>query len=1313
MLLSGDAGLGKTRLASELGGRAAKLGFTVLWGGCSGADLEVPYLPFLEAIGNHLSTLADLTPMREGLGHAASELARVFPQIGIAPPGTSTDDPSHAKLRFFEAVVSLMRWLAAARPLLLVVEDVHWADGSTHELADYLSRRLGALPILLLATCRPEEIDRHHRMQPTLNAWRRARLRSEITLAPFAPRQVEEMVCSILDQGSIRPELRDDLYRGCDGNPFVLEELLKEALDRGHLVRAADGLNWRHMADHHVPATVTHAIVSRVDRLDRNEARTLRAAAVLGRTFAEADVSELTGLDLNTVQSSLEACVGHQLLQDDPLNVGHFRFRHSITREAVYSSIVAPRRREHHLRAADVLEAKAAPTGERARHLLLGGEVARAVPLLVQAADEAMCRYAAAEAAALCHQALPHMEDLEGRGLVSCKLGEAVLSQGDATGAEEWLTRSAQILGDVRNAAGLARARTLLGQSFWDQGRGSEAEREYDAARALLEPLGPSEELAWVYVRLAQKRGWQWDSEAAVTWASRAATVADACRSSALHAMARTYLGLGYCQQGQVDSGLQTIDDAAREAQSQGLHGVALSAVHAGIHVRVNALRTPEVPEQLNRLRMSKAFARVDELWALTSEGWCHFASGQLHQVDSCIAAARPIAEELRQFLADRDLNVLDAWVHLEKDDVGAARAVLPPLSGIDNGNAVDGSLWASIAVSLAEDDVRGAVELAQRSVRVQGASPWLSEIALDALAQGGQVIEARDLLSASNLFRGPAPEPYLLRATARMSLAVGELAAAVRDLQRAATYFVQAGEVLEDLRTRVLLVPALGDSGRADEAAACLTSVLQTARRQELFLIHRRALEAGRALGLPVSDVSPAAAPLAARDDDLDAIREARTSSVRRGDMRPESRMVPTSGAPNDGYGHSLDPPGRGGSRQGRLWVLVASAPESEASLADGPHRAAAAIIDEVQRWAIHTVRRHRGALETVAGDIIVATFEDGDDHDPRSVDALQAGMALMEKARLVGFPVRTGLAVGPMEGSHLAQASNRRLASEATNLARRLLVHADADELVLSDEAFRRVQGWVDDHRVSVTSRRLCAEGIDGLVAAYVVRASSAGRPASLGLALTAPTTQRPTHVLSNDGEYWTIEYGTAIIRVKDTKGLRDLATLVANPGRQIAAVDLATSSTLPRPVAQSDRTTLSEMGTERDIGPALDGEATRQYRQRLVDLDEDISAAELANDPERASLARREREFLLGELKVAIGLGGRHRRLLDPAERARKAVTWRIRDTIVRIEAADKSVGRHFRESVRTGAFCVYDPREAANWLVSPRGRHRPRE
>jgi hypothetical protein len=168
--------------------------------------------------------------------------------------------------------------------------------------------------------------------------------------------------------------------------------------------------------------------------------------------------------------------------------------------------------------------------------------------------------------------------------------------------------------------------------------------------------------------------------------------------------------------------------------------------------------------------------------------------------------------------------------------------------------------------------------------------------------------------------------------------------------------------------------------------------------------------------------------------------------------------------------------------------------------------------------------------------------------------------------------------------------------------------------------------------------------------------------------------------------------------VARVKHSKGVRDIAKLIAARGQSLAAVDLVNQA------GEGTKATPERgLHIEGDAGEVLDAQARAQYRARLVELDEAVRDAVGCNDPHRASRARDERTFLLSELGAATGLAGRPRVALDPAERARKAVTWRVKDSIAHIAAAHPVLGRHLRLSVRTGSFCTYEPDQPTDWRL----------
>lgn len=181
--------------------------------------------------------------------------------------------------------------------------------------------------------------------------------------------------------------------------------------------------------------------------------------------------------------------------------------------------------------------------------------------------------------------------------------------------------------------------------------------------------------------------------------------------------------------------------------------------------------------------------------------------------------------------------------------------------------------------------------------------------------------------------------------------------------------------------------------------------------------------------------------------------------------------------------------------------------------------------------------------------------------------------------------------------------------------------------------------------------------------------------------------------TALFRREGEVWTIAFEGSAFRLKDTKGLHYIAALLRQPDREIHALDLVTSAPADdRPIPAGS-----------DAGAVLDAEAKAQYKSRLDELEDEMAEAERFNDPERAGRARDEREAIAHELAAAVGLGGRDRKAVSDAERARINVTRAIKAVVDRIAENSPALARHFESTLKTGTFCVYapDPRSALKW------------
>jgi tetratricopeptide (TPR) repeat protein len=227
---------------------------------------------------------------------------------------------------------------------------------------------------------------------------------------------------------------------------------------------------------------------------------------------------------------------------------------------------------------------------------------------------------------------------------------------------------------------------------------------------------------------------------------------------------------------------------------------------------------------------------------------------------------------------------------------------------------------------------------------------------------------------------------------------------------------------------------------------------------------------------------------------------------------------------------------------------------------------------------------------------------------------------------------------------------------------------------------------------------------EGIQAL------RAVEAGGSVSAGLAAeaaSAPAAWR--NVFRREGEYWTVCYDGSVVRLKDSKGLRHLARLLAHPGREFHAVDLEAAdsqATQAAPLGPRGRTGGGELEMRPDLGDAgelLDATAKAAYKARLDELQAELDEAERFNDAVRASKARHEMDFLVGELARAVGLGGRDRRAASHAERARLNATRAIRAAMANLARANPSLGQHLSSTIRTGGYCSYtpDPRAPIAW------------
>ena len=890
VMVAGEAGLGKTRLCAEVATRAENLGSVVLRGACSDGELSLPYLPFVDAISGYLVS-ADKAWLRDQLGDARRELAQLFPQLD-ADSAPEIDDPVRAKLRLFEAITALFQVAAGSNGLVLIIEDIHWADASTRELLDYIVRRVGRAGWLLIATYRSDEIHRKHALQPLLHAWERGRMVDNVEVKPLARDDVAEMVKAIFDKDDVTREFRDFFAARSEGNPFVIEEMLKQQVEEGSIRRLDDG-GWERntIADLKLPRTVSDSILMRLEKLDPDEADVLRAASVLGTSFTYDALVDLTEQAPALVQRALQSGVQQQMIQVHEQFVSRYRWRHGLTKEAIYTDLLEPQRKTLHLRAAGVLRMQPGTEAiELAGHLLAADHWEEAVPMCLEAAQDALRRRGYREAAALYERVLPHLENGPEAGRIICRLGEANWRAGDPASAQKYLEQGVEALQQASLPLEAAHFRMTLARCYWETSQLERAHEMYELGRVTLAAAGPSEDLAVACCGLAGLYAFELNGPEAQHMAEMAVAIAGEVGAYSPLIRAYNFLGVALVYQGEIAEGLEYMDRSYAEAAERDYDWNALTALYNSVVIRLWHLRARECPALVEKLR------RLPESW------WRDLAYGRARAMMSHrlgdLEASLESARTVRGLADEGGASTFVLWARRQEAvilaEMGSAEdalSALPPIKAGDDRQELFFDYEARMRTQLA---LGRPAEAATVADRVRDAGEWaqdalIIDAACEAYTAAGRLRDAGSLLAAAVKDGIDPTTPYFLVSAARLDLAEERPADAADKARAAAKAFGSAEYRLNEMRARIVLARALFALKRPTEAAAELALVLDTARsrqaRQVVIEVTREAAHAG--IELPEAEQTPAsaAAPSGGGGDRISIVAELR-QAIRQGEF-------------------------------------------------------------------------------------------------------------------------------------------------------------------------------------------------------------------------------------------------------------------------------------------------------------------------------------------------------------------------------------------------------------------------------------------
>ncbi len=571
-LISGEAGIGKSRLVAEAKSAALAQGFLLLQGTCFQADTSYPYAPLLDLLrGFFTSRLPD--PLSVDQEPFIRELVPLLPDLALLLPDLAplpllqTLDPEQQKRHLFTVLTRFFTSQAAQQPVLLIVEDLHWCDESSLEFLLHLVRNTTSQPLFFLFTYRSEETS------PGLSHWLaqldRERLAMELALIRLSHTEVDDMLQAIFAAPHpVHTELLGTIYTLTEGNPFFVEEMLKSLIATGEL-QYVDG-TWQRRSDKSdsgdfsfVPRSVQDAVKQRVDRLSAAAKQALTLAAAAGRRFDFTLLQQVLHCNEDQLLTLMKELIAAQLVIEE--SADQFAFRHALIRQAIYSELLARERRSLHGTIAEALESLSASPSLREAHL--------------------------ADLAYHCYEAGFWSKALE----YEQRAGEKALALYAPRAAIEHLTHALDAAHQLHvtppGKVYLARGQAYETLGEFDRAR-SDYERALDTAHTVSD--GPMEWQSMIAL------GFLWaerDYEQAGAWFRRASDLAERLADPILQARSLNRLGNWLGNTGRIEEGLQAHQEALRIfEEQQNIQGMAetldlLGITYGMLGDRVNAVK--------------------------------------------------------------------------------------------------------------------------------------------------------------------------------------------------------------------------------------------------------------------------------------------------------------------------------------------------------------------------------------------------------------------------------------------------------------------------------------------------------------------------------------------------------------------------------------------------------------------------------------------------------------------------------------------------------------------------------------------------
>lgn len=828
--LVGEPGIGKTRLVSELTARADARGHTVLSGRATELERDLPFSIFVDALDEYLQSL-DPRRLQALDGGVRTELATIFPSLEL-PADRQQVAMQEERYRSYRAVRLLLERLAQRQPLVLALDDVHWADRASVELLGTLLRRPPSAPVLMVLALRPRQRD--ERLLAVVESAHRTGTLERIELGPLTPHEAQELVGSVLVG-----EESGTLYADTGGNPFYLEQLARSASRAGPSRLASSRISLEGVD---VPPVVAAALGEELALLSQETRLVLEGASIAGDPFDPDLAAAAAGVSEDDVLNALDELLRLDLVRQTDVP-RRFRFRHPLVRRAVYELTPGGRRLGAHERCAKALRERGAPASARAHHAEYAArEGDLSAVALLREAGEAAARRAPASAAQWFGSALrllpdtaPSVERIE----LLLAQANALAAIGQLGGAHAAVLEALEIVPPddealyVRLTTGCAMAEHLLG-------RQKEAQAHLETALANLRDPD-SEEAVKLMIELAVDKFHiaAWDEMR--DWAARAIEAArhlgdDALLAAALgiRAWAASLAGTGEAL-AQRDEAAELIDRLPDDVLARRIDALAHLAAAELYLDRFQA----GVDHARRGVALSRATAHGDQfpllIPALGSCLWCTGRPAESADVfDGAIEAARLIGN--LHALAWHLFNRTFAAVAQGDLDVALATAQESAELAVDLvPGPVRGHAYVALAYALLErgEPARCAELLVEHvggeELRMIGGgwrAHYLMFLTRARLEIGDRAAAERAAAAAracADEVRLPKADAMARLSSSMLDLDAGEPLRAAESAVAATLLLEEVGDRFDAARARVLAGRAFAEAGDADRATALL----------------------------------------------------------------------------------------------------------------------------------------------------------------------------------------------------------------------------------------------------------------------------------------------------------------------------------------------------------------------------------------------------------------------------------------------------------------------------------------------------------